>query len=211
MHKSVAVLASAVLLGSATFGAQAADLIVSPKYEAEPAQVVSAADPFTGAYIGGTLGVVTSDSFDGDLNRATAGAQVGYQQQFGAFVLGAEAEALYLNDLEYRLSGTGGLKQNWSLAAKARAGVAIDHTLLYGTLGYGITSFEGYGDATTSDDVKGGVVFGAGIEQAFSDTVSARVEYLQSRYDGVESVLGGTPRSDDLTNHAIKLGVNFHF
>lgn len=210
MHKTVAALVSVAVLGSLTVGAQAADLIVSPKYDAQPVQTISAADPFTGAYVGGSLGVVTSNSFDGDLNKAAVGAQVGYNQQFGAFVIGAEAEALYLNDLQYQLSGADGLKQNWSLAAKARAGVALDHTLIYGTVGYGITKFEGVGTATTSDDIKGGVVFGAGVEHAFNDSISARVEYLQSRYDGVESIIG-TARTDDLVNHAIKLGVNFHF
>ncbi len=211
MQKSVAVLAGTVLFGSFTFCAQAADLIISPAYQSEPVAAYSAADPFTGAYIGGSIGVVTSNDFNGDSNRATAGAQIGYLQQFGAFVIGAEAEAMYLNDLQYQLAPTGGLTQTWSLAAKARAGVALDHTLLYGTLGYGITDFGTYGDGMTADEIKGGVVFGAGIEQAFTDTISARVEYLQSRYDGVNSTAGGVARTDDLVNHAVKLGVNFRF
>ena len=166
MRNLVVGVASAAVLSSIAFGAQAADLIISPSYEQPVAQSSASSDVFTGVYIGGTAGVVTSDNFSDNNSAATVGAQVGYLQQFGAFVIGAEAEALYLNDLKYQLDATGGVQQNWSLAAKARAGVALDHTLIYGTLGYGITSFSGLDAVTVTnpDDVKGGVVFGGGIE-----------------------------------------------
>lgn len=210
MQKTMALLATTAVLASLTAGAQAADLAVSRGYDAQPAQSYAAVDPFTGAYVGGTVGIVTSNEFNEGSNAAAIGGQVGYLQQFGAFVVGAEVEALYLNDLRYELGGGNGVSQNWSLAAKARAGVALDHTLLYGTLGYGVSSFEGYGGRTTSDDVKGGVVFGAGIEQAFTDSISARVEYLQTRYDGVSSDFGG-PQTNDLVGHSVRLGLNYRF
>jgi len=205
------VLAAAGLVVAAS-AAQAADLIVAPATDYSTGAVsVYDASPWTGFYAGGSLGIVTSDDFDEDYSAGTIGLQGGYLQQFGVFVLGAEVEAMYLDELTYELDAVGGLTQDWSAALKARGGIALDHTLLYGTLGYGWTSFESYGDASVDEDAVGGLVWGLGVEQSFGNGVSARVEYLQANYDDVESVVGGLSRSDDLTTHAVKAGVNFRF
>ena len=38
-----------------------------------------------------------------------------------------------------------------------------------------------------------------------------RAEYLQTRYFDVDSAVAGIGRTDDLTNHAITVGVNYRF
>lgn len=56
-----------------------------------------------------------------------------------------------------------------------------------------------------------GLAFGAGVEQAITSNVSLRAEYQQTRFYDVESTVGGLGRTDDLTSHALKAGINFRF
>ena len=74
MRNLVVGVASAAVLSSIAFGAQAADLIISPSYEQPVAQSSASSDVFTGVYIGGTAGVVTSDNFSDNNSAATRGA-----------------------------------------------------------------------------------------------------------------------------------------
>lgn len=181
-----------------------------PAYQDAGLALVNA--PFSGVYVGASAGVTTTDrfDFDSDLTGFSGAVQAGYLHQMGMFVLGAEIEAAYLNGLQYQLTPGSGLSQDWSIAAKARAGVAIQETLLYGTVGYGMTNFDAYGLASYDKDIRGGVVFGGGLEQAFGN-FSVRAEYLQSRLDGVESTVGGVGQTNDLVNHTVKIGANYRF
>lgn len=49
------------------------------------------------------------------------------------------------------------------------------------------------------------------MEVAFTEQLSGKLEYTQTRFNGVESTIAGVGRKDDLVNHAIKAGVNFRF
>lgn len=71
-------------------------------------------------------------------NGLSGGIQAGYNQQVGPGVLGAEIEGSYLGGAEHDVEG-GKVKEKWRGAAKARAGVGFDQTLLFGTGGVALT------------------------------------------------------------------------
>ncbi len=138
------------------------------------------------------------------------GARMGYNKQIGTLVFGGEAYAEYWkNSLDI---GNGGkLKQTWSSGIRARAGVAIDRTLVYGLAGYNFAKFEAEGTVTSNDKWKGGYNIGAGVEYAMLKNVSLGLEYNYSRFNNVQSVIGGVTQKNSFGDHTVRAGVNFRF
>jgi outer membrane immunogenic protein len=130
------------------------------------------------------------------------GGQIGYNAQFGAFVVGVEAD-LQWADLgadrgvatypaqwdayDFRPAGVaGGI--DWFGTVRARLGVAFDRALIYGTGGFA------YGGGDTdddfdgilnddNDDVRTGWVLGLGAEYAFTNNLTFGIEGLWVNLD----------------------------
>ncbi|RAS01214.1 outer membrane protein [Ensifer adhaerens] len=167
-------------------------------------------DRWTGAYAGGHIGTGSSNQ-KGSKNKINGGVQVGYNQQFGDFVVGGEIEAARAGGLQYQVGKGGALQQTWSGTARAKAGYALDNVLLYGTVGVTTARFEGKGTVTSRDRWHTGWTYGAGAEMGFTENISGKVEYTQTRFNGMDSTIGGVKGSNNLVNHAIKTGLNFRF
>ncbi|CAN7610981.1 outer membrane protein [Devosia sp. LjRoot3] len=213
LQATFALLVAGVVSVGAAATVHAADL---PTYSS-PTSVDVALDyavpksnRWTGFYVGGNIGAgfVTNNGNDRDI---AGGVQIGYNQQFDHFVVGGEFEGIYTNRLQYQIGAGGLLEQTWNGTAKARAGVAFDNILLFGALGVNLARLEGKGTVTSGDRWQAGVAFGGGVEVAFTEQLSGKLEYTQTRFNGVESTIAGIGRKDDLVNHAIKAGVNFRF
>lgn len=134
-----------------------------------------------------------------------AGVQAGYNMQMGPGVLGIEVEA----DKNLRQTASGpsaSLDQQGQLSAKARAGVTLGGTLLYGTAGYG-AAYLGSG-GTAEEGWHGGLLLGGGVEQRLTDDLSLRVGYEQLRLEDVELASGGVTSA---AIHSVKAGMNFAF
>lgn len=129
------------------------------------------------------------------------GAQVGYNIQEGAFVLGFELDASF-GDMKDAASAISGGDENRVSAevtgfgsVRARMGVAMDNVMPFISAGAGLVSYE-----LQVDDIDGGVsrneedtvlagVFGAGLEIGVSEDVTLRGEGL---YYYIEEDLGFT-------------------
>lgn len=213
--RTVSLFAAVVTAAAGLAAAQAtaADLLARPAIVAPDPAVDYAApsvDRWTGFYVGGNAGAgfVTAPAKDQDF---ALGVQAGYNQQFGMLVLGGELDGAYTKGLQYRI-GTGGvLEQTWGGTAKLRGGVALDNVLLYGTVGVAAAYLDSKGAVTSKDKWATGLAFGGGVEVAFDESMSAKLEYTQTRFDDVRSTIGGAKRTDDLVGHAIKAGLNFKF
>jgi len=213
--------------------ANAADL---PDYEAPAAPVVAPYD-WTGFYLGLQAGYGWSQAdttFTGpapppigispDGDGFVGGAHAGYLQQFDSFVLGVEADIEYsdINGFDRSLapSGSGKADIDWMGSLRLRAGYAWDRALLYATGGLAYASVDGSGGPAAgplqgfSDDVWGWTL-GAGVDYAFTDTVSIRAEYRYTDFDDASSNLGPlyptVNASTDIDVHALRLGVSYHF
>lgn len=170
---------------------------------------------------GGPTTIDLEDSFSG----FSGGALLGFNYQFDSIVVGLEGDI-----------GLADINDNNTLAAaavleddidttygiRARLGYAVDHTLLFITGGvawadyeFTLSSLTGGTSIDLFDDTLFGWQFGGGVEQAVTDNITVRLEYLYTDYDDdTDSFSTGGATIDteaDLDSHTIRLGVNFLF
>jgi outer membrane immunogenic protein len=162
---------------------------------------------WTGLYVGGNLGWGWNQGgFTGPAGTSVTttntssflgGAQVGYNYQFvgTGIVLGAEADFDWLANSNNTTNATPGgfavtSNGRWATLLDARLGYAWDRVLLYGKggwawLGSGNSCVAGPGVAAcAANNSNYGWTVGAGVEWAFWNTLSARLEY---DYVGINS------------------------
>ncbi|KFG70406.1 outer membrane protein [Microvirga sp. BSC39] len=200
------LLSSVALLGLAT-GAVAADL---PSRRA-PAPIIAAAPIFTwtGFYVGVNAGYGWSDDdFDSvaladDDNDGgfVGGAQVGYNYQIGSFVVGLEGDIQYADFGREGAFVVGGTtydidNSDWFGTVRARAGVAFDRALIYATGGFAF-----------ADEANGWTV-GGGVEYAFTNNLSAKIEGLYVNLDNDDDFPGFDGETDF---GVVRAGLNFRF
>ena len=151
------------------------------------------------------------------------GGQVGYNWQTGNYVLGVEAD-LQAADIRHDWSVTDGTntadgtdKMSWLATVRGRFGYAIDTWLLFATAGWASATFETTGATATGPSSwtaeRSGWTVGAGVEVAFAENWSGKLEYLYidtATFNG-NDVLGSLPASLQLHEHIMRLGVNYRF
>ena len=153
------------------------------------------------------LGATT---IDGSKESAVLGAMIGYDKQFGGFVLGAEAGLSFgTND---RLSSGSGTTRTTidpkrSFDLTARAGYLLTpETLVYGRAGYTNdrirTTFATGTGTISASEYRDGWLVGGGVERAVTQRLSARLEY---RYADLRAGHGKDDR------HQVLSGLVFHF
>lgn len=179
-----------------------------------PNSVVDYGFNWTGGYVGANAGYrwVSADASNQyasaglDSSSLFGGLQAGYNWQMNQFVFGLETDFGYGSSEE---SSNGiSVKSTWEGTTRARAGVAFDRFLVYGTGGVAYANFE-TSDATlgSSDDWRFGWTAGGGVEYAFSKNVTVKGEYLYTDYG--DDTANGT--KFDLSNSLVRLGVNYKF
>ena len=186
----------------------------------------------------------------------TGGAQIGYNWQFGAMVLGVEADINYLdkgqNDRGYTILGIGGTGldlavngnrggSDWFGTLRGRVGYAFDRTMIYATGGLAYSdNGDNRGAAFVTDPGAGtaivatytsrgsssdwGWALGGGIEHAFTNNWTAKLEYLyvdldrggDRRYTSIGAGapfdnITGVRRGDDDGMHIVRVGLNYKF
>ena len=171
-----------------------------------------------------------SNGFSGTANDSggVAGGTAGVNWQTGGFVFGVEGDwdwsgintGTTLNICN--VTGTCQTGNNWLATLRGRAGYAADRVLFYGTAGGAFANMQTvFGGVTTTHD-QAGWTAGAGVEWAFADNWTAKVEYL---YVNIGSgtvncsatvCLGANngaalPISATLTENIVRAGINFKF
>lgn len=196
----------AVVLGLAAAPAFAGGLampVADPVAPAAPvavAPVVAPSADWTGFYAGGQLGYGQSESDDlnYDEDGAVYGGQVGYNYDFGRFVMGGE--------LSYVGTEIGdedaGAEIDGVAAAKLRAGYDAGAFMPYVT--------AGYASAYTADEVAGddqfdGYVYGAGVDYKVTENIVVGGEILQHEFED----LGDTDNDLDATTAAARVSYQF--
>jgi len=204
------LLSSVALLGLAT-GALAADL---PSRRA-PAPIIAAVPVFTwtGFYVGVNAGygwnandsiTVGGLTFDlDDEGGFVGGAQAGYNYQIGSFVVGLEGDIQYADfgGDDFVLADGSIVDFNtsdWFGTVRARAGVAFDRALIYATGGFAF-----------ADNATGWTV-GGGLEYAFTNNLSAKIEGLYVNLDQDDN-FPGLDLDNDAEFGVVRAGLNFRF
>lgn len=206
------IFAGAVAMTALAGTALAADL---PRRTAAaaPAPVYKAFN-WTGAYAGINggyeFGKMTKSAKDavGDVNGYSFGATAGYNQQIDNFVVGVEGDIAKTNI--DGSSSTNSAKITSFGTLRARAGVAVDRALVYGTAGYAGGNTKVTTAAGKGTKWENGYAVGAGLEYAFTNNVSAKAEYLYSHLNDKNYNLTGVTTAGSNTS-AIRTGVNYKF
>jgi outer membrane immunogenic protein len=166
--------------------ASAADLAVRPP----PPGATYIASPWDGLYVGGNLGYgETSFEFPGISfhgNGVVGGFQVGYNKQYGTFVLGLETD-FDLTSIKTTNFGVTD-KLPWFGTTRGRVGFLLNPAwLLYATGGvaYGRLEESGFGASVKVSGV--GWAAGAGVQYALTPQWSIGAEYLHVELDHVIS------------------------
>ena len=134
------------------------------------------------------------------------GAQAGYNYQIGSFVVGLEGDIQYADfggDDRFDFDGDGILDDDfntsdWFGTVRARAGVAFDRALIYATGGFAF-----------ADNATGWTV-GGGLEYAFTNNLSAKIEGLYVNLDQDDN-FPGLDLDNDAEFGVVRAGLNFRF
>ena len=208
MIRKFAMATAAIALAAPAFAGGKMEPIEEPEVVEPPMQEpVAPARSWTGPYVGlnGTyIDATFTDPNDdeADASGLGVGAHLGYMYDFGGFVLGAEAEWDFYNDVEFDdpLGREIGREIDSIGRLKARAGVPIGNDLLaYGTAGIAHARVSN-GD-TRSDE---GWLVGAGAEYMINDNFSVGGEVLYHRFDDFDD-------SEDLEATTVSLRGSFRF
>jgi outer membrane immunogenic protein len=210
------ILLSSVALLAFSAGAMAADL---PSRRA-PAPIVAAVPVFTwtGFYVGVNAGYGWNDGTDVTFPDGTVisvidnedggfvgGAQIGYNYQIGSFVVGLEGDIQYADFGDNRYDfGTAGIfedgSDDWFGTVRARAGVAFDRALVYATGGFAFA------------DDRAGWTLGGGLEYAFTNNLTAKVEGLYVNLEDDDFTFNGlTFSSEEQEFGVVRAGLNYKF
>jgi outer membrane immunogenic protein len=191
------------VLAATPVAAQAADA-VRPVYRAP----IGAIYDWTGFYVGGHVGFISTDGDSGFLG----GGQAGFNYQVGQWVFGVEGQMSATSIKEsavFVMPGVIGRAEgslDWVSTLAGRAGFAFDQWLVYGKLGaawaHGSASASvtgpGVGTSISTSDTVSGWMLGLGTEYALRNNWSAKIEY---------NMMDFNPG----TIHVVKAGMNYRF
>lgn len=225
----------AALVVSEIGAAAAADVMPPPPPLPPPPMPLVRIFSWTGFYIGGNAGwsrTTGSGTFTSPLgadpftvsngSSFLGGAQAGYNWQVGSFVLGGETDFQGTTGSS-SLGAIAGptvsatAEMPWFGTVRGRVGYAIERVLVYATGGaaYGDSTWNG--TVSTAGSFSNSTTFwtwtaGAGVEMAFGDCWSAKVEYL---YVGTPSTTPTIPTitavSGNANTNIVRAGINYHF
>jgi outer membrane immunogenic protein len=208
-------LALGLLLASIAGAASAADLSAPRAAPYTKAPVVSPVTNWSGFYIGAVGGYASENTSDPlGIKGGFGGATVGYNWQFGTFVVGLEGDGTFGDVSSTATIGgvTATAKVDSFSTFRGRAGVAVDQVLFYGTAGLALADTKitaTSGGVTLSDSkTQTGFAAGAGVEWMFAPRWSIKGEYLYRQFDNttIAGVSTGT-----LAVNSGQVGINFHF
>ncbi|MBV9558517.1 MAG: porin family protein [Pseudolabrys sp.] len=210
----------------------------------------AAADRWTGFYVGGNLGMgsaranadysilgIPAFTASENLDGLIYGAQLGYNKQWGRFVLGVEGDiqgttqkATASRTCLILICGIGLTQTSddsipWLATLRGRVGIAHNNFLFYATAGMGVGEFKSTQTVTTllgtviaPVDVgkKPALVLGGGVEAALSAHWSMKFEYLyfetpSFRTDYPVAGIGPFSETSRMTEQMLRVGLNYRF
>lgn len=228
------ILVAASVLCVLSTGAVAADLGPYPRrgsmkdtIREEP--VYHRPFSWTGFYIGAQAGYAWADTdaasgpfagFDETYAYSSegfiGGGHAGYNWQAHNLVFGIEAD---FEGADISETGIGSLgtphttSVDWLGSVRGRLGWAMDRTLFYATGGWAFGDVEVATPFATYGNTRHGWTVGGGVEHAFTDRLTARVEYRYTDLgsDSFRSAALNAIDESDVTFHAVRAGVSLKF
>jgi len=230
------LVAAAAIAVAACRSALAADLPITSYPPPLPVAVYN----WTGIYIGinGGFGTGNSNWSVGPIGTTGSfptsgfliGGTAGFNYQIGEYVFGIEGDSDWTNLHGNSGSTCGAIsavvippvscqaQSQWLATVRGRVGYAFDRILLYGTGGAAFGNIQtGLNPPSTFDSsVEAGWTVGAGLELAFAQNWSAKVEYLfvdlpNGSCTTVGNCGGAAGSIVSFNENIFRAGVNFKF
>lgn len=196
---------------------------------------------YAGVHGGGAFGTTDWNSADGVLDAFSTqtfagsgtadgsilGGQLGYNAQFGPWVVGAELAASWANLDGYAKCATSAAtdsyvchsRMNSLYTATGRLGLTYGNFLLYGLAGaaFGTETHDAYRSSGTPElsgsSKRTGYVLGSGLEYAFTPAFSGKVEYNFVQFGEKTVALSGATGTSNVAIgqdiHLVKFGLNY--
>jgi outer membrane immunogenic protein len=228
---------SLLALFATSLSSQAADLAVrkAPVYKAPAVVAAPVINPWTGLYAGWNLGYGWERFGDSSLPRVNTGdgifgAQIGYNWQAANWVYGLEGDIQttfgHVGSASGTCSGfacTNNARLNGFGTLRGRVGALLGPGLWYVTGGAAFVNIGGQLQVTIPPGAAGatiteqggtwrtGYTVGAGYEQFLWGRWSGKIEYLYMAAKGPSLTVGPVTGSEDLSEHLIRAGLNYHF
>lgn len=233
----------ATALLSAPSGAVAADLLSTRKGAAP--MMMPPVMTWTGFYVGGQVGygwgvdttkefLTATMGYVGLKNRfepdgMIGGVHVGANYQFGAIVAGLEGDIEFgqiqggFSDppvAPFNPGGRGKTEIDTQGSVRLRLGYAIGPALFYATGGVAVANIKStYWDwpGTSESFTKSatGYTVGGGVEYAFTQSLSARVEYRFTQFEHMQNdsqrAFPGFSGTQEPRYHMVRAGVSYRF
>ncbi len=202
------ILAAGIAVAMAASAAIAADLprgTYQSPYVAAPVAGYNWMGPYIGANLGYQWGTTTNNPTDP--SGIAGGVQAGYNWQSGQFVVGGETDI--------QLSGSDDtfapykFSNPWFGTLRARAGIAMNNILFYGTAGLAYGGVKGEISGLSESKTHVGWTAGAGVEVGFTPAWSAKAEYLY--VDLADRGYSVTGTSNGVESSLLRLGLNYRF
>ena len=166
-------------------------------------------------------------------NGGVVGGTLGANFQTGAFVWGIEGDFDYsgintgTSSTACTFSGSCQTGNNWLSTIRGRFGWAVDRVLFYGTAGGVFGNAQTTFNGVSTTHTQAGWTAGVGVEVAFAENWTAKIEYLYANLGtgsftcattactnfsgGVTPPGPAIPVSIGLTDNLVRAGVNFKF
>jgi outer membrane immunogenic protein len=218
---------AAVALLANSFSAEAADM-KPPVYKG--VRSVVAYYNWTGFYVGAFAGYGWGTStwdigpgletFNTTPNGAIYGLTAGYNFQAGSVVWGIEGDYGWsvINGSSVCVAGlaTCETRNRFIATLRGRVGYAFDRFLPYVTGGAAWGDIEGNASLggvvlASAKTTRLGWTAGVGLEYAFLNNWSAKIEYLYVDLGTANLTLGATPTNISLRENIVRVGLNYKF
>jgi outer membrane immunogenic protein len=173
----------------------------------------------SGGLVGGTIGA----------NYQTDAFVVGIEGDLDASWLDGKSSSTYCGgalpngNLGFGINAQCETSNSWLGTIRGRVGYAADRVLFYGTAGGAFGNIEAGANGSLESQTKFGWTAGAGIEAAFADNWTARIEYLFVQLEngtcntpnpcGLDPPAPGVPANQTVKFDAslIRIGVDYKF
>jgi outer membrane immunogenic protein len=201
-----------LLLAGAAICALAFSAVTASAADIDP----PAAFDWTGFYLGGYVGYTNFDTeilgVDNSFDGFTGGGILGANYQMDQIVIGLEGDIGVTGaDGDFAAPIAHSQEVDMTYAIRARLGYAVDNTLFFLQGGVAFAEFSAAsGGASILDDTVSGWQIGAGIEHAFTENITVRLDGLYTDYGSTDDI-SVAPAGFDVTNFTARVGVNFLF
>ena len=224
------LLSSVAALGLVAAGAaSAADLPARRGPVAAPVYAPVPVFTWTGFYVGANAGYgwgnIDSTTFGvlptlNDPEGFIGGGQIGYNYQMGQLVFGVEADfqgADLKADVRDVFGNSASNEINYFGTVRARLGYAMDRFMPYITGGFAYanvkSTFATPLASISNDNTQYGYTIGAGLEYAFTNNLTAKLEYLyvDLERESVRTPFGNANFKVGTDFSLVRAGLNYKF